>query len=66
MISVKKYSIDNDYLWNTAFSIDFRKLKSTMCGIGALSKHYNELQVSDKILIKKDTAIYLLKVTLEH
>jgi len=33
------YSIDNDYLWNTAVYFeyfDFWELKSTVCGIGAL------------------------------
>jgi len=33
----KKYSIDNDYLWNTAVYFDFWELKSTMGGIGALT-----------------------------
>ena len=28
--------IDNDYLWTTAVYFDFWKLKSNMCGIGAL------------------------------
>ena len=33
---IKKYSIDNDYMWNTAVYFDFWKLKSTLYGIGTL------------------------------
>jgi len=39
--SILLYSIDNNYLSNTADYFDFWKLKSTMCGIGALILNVN-------------------------